>query len=133
MLRRHDGVPAYHVAVVVDDDAQGVTEVVRGDDLLAVTPSQVLLQRLLGLTTPAYAHVPLAVDPRGERLAKRHGAVTLSDLARLGVDVRTVLVRLLDSLGVDTEGGPIDLTAIAGRFDVTALARDRRPWVVGDL
>jgi len=133
VLRRHDGVPAYHVAVVVDDAAQGVTEVVRGDDLLAVTPSQVLLQRLLGLTTPAYAHVPLAVDPRGERLAKRHGAVTLSDLARIGVDVGTVLVRLLDSLGVDTGGGPIDLRAIADRFDVTSLARDRRPWVVGDL
>lgn len=133
VLRRNDGVPAYHVAVVVDDDAQGVTEVVRGDDLLAVTPSQVLLQRLLGLTTPTYAHVPLAVDPLGERLAKRHGAVTLSDLARLGVDDRTVLARLLHSLGVDTGGGPIDLRTIADRFDVTALARDRRPWVVGDL
>jgi glutamyl-tRNA synthetase len=75
VLRRGDGTPAYNLAVVVDDAFQGIEEVVRGDDLLESTPRQVLLQRLLGLPTPAYAHVPLVRGPDGERLAKRHGAI----------------------------------------------------------
>ena len=79
MLRRGDGIPAYNLAVVVDDAAQGIGEVVRGDDLLASTPRQVQLARLLGLPVPAYAHVPLVLGPDGSRLAKRHGAVTLAD------------------------------------------------------
>lgn len=95
VLRRNDGVPAYNVAVVVDDAAQGVTEVVRGDDLLEVTPTQVALQRLLGLPTPAYVHVPLVYGEDGERLAKRHGAVTLSDLAALGTGPDEVRCRLV--------------------------------------
>lgn len=94
VLRRNDGVPAYNVAVVVDDAAQGVSEVVRGVDLLTVTPSQVALQRLLGLPTLDYMHVPLVLGPDGERLAKRHGAVTLRDLAAEGVDVAEVRRRL---------------------------------------
>ncbi len=133
VLRRNDGVPAYHVAVVVDDADQGVTQVVRGDDLLPVTPSQVLLQRLLELPTPRYAHVPLALSPDGERLAKRHGAVTLHDLALRGVEPMAVLRRLLESLGVQSPQGPVDLWAVARTFDLTSLARDRRPWVVRDL
>ena len=79
VLVRNDGVPAYHLAVVVDDAAQGVTEVVRGDDLLASTPSQLHLQQLLGYPHPEYAHVPLVLGADGERLAKRHGAVTLAE------------------------------------------------------
>ena len=62
---------AYQLAVVVDDAAQGIGEVVRGADLADSTPRQILLQRLLGLSTPAYAHVPLVLGPTGERLAKR--------------------------------------------------------------
>ena len=65
VLRRGDGVAAYNLAVVVDDAAQGVDQVVRGDDLLETTPRQVLLQRLLGLPTPGYAHVPLVLGPTG--------------------------------------------------------------------
>ena len=76
VVRRADGAPAYQVAVVVDDHDQGVGEVVRGDDLLDTTPRQVWLARTLGLRVPAYAHVPLVLGPDGERLAKRHGAVT---------------------------------------------------------
>ena len=75
VLQRNDGVPAYNLAVVVDDAAQGVTQVVRGDDLLTSTPRQIHLQRLLGLPTPAYAHVPLVIGDDGERLSKRHGSV----------------------------------------------------------
>ena len=88
VLQRGDGVPAYNLAVVVDDAAQGVTQVVRGDDLLSSTPRQILLQRLLGLPTPEYLHVPLVLGTDGERLAKRHGAVTLSQLADGGVSSR---------------------------------------------
>ena len=84
VLRRNDGLPAYNLVVVVDDAAQGVEEVVRGDDLLPSTPRQVHLAHLLGLAPPRYLHVPLVVGPDGQRLAKRHGAVTLADLADAG-------------------------------------------------
>ncbi|HYD09331.1 MAG TPA: tRNA glutamyl-Q(34) synthetase GluQRS, partial [Acidimicrobiales bacterium] len=77
VLRRADGTPAYNLAVVVDDADQGVEEVVRADDLLTSTPRQAHLADLLGLRRPTWAHVPLAVGPDGERLAKRHGAVSL--------------------------------------------------------
>lgn len=79
VLRRNDGVPSYNIAVVVDDALQGVTEVVRGDDLMSITPTQIELQHLLGLPSVEYHHVPLVVGEDGERLAKRHGAVTLRD------------------------------------------------------
>jgi len=79
VLQRNDGVPAYNLAVVVDDELQGVTQVVRGIDLAPVTPSQQYLGSLLGFRPLDYIHVGLVVGPDGERLAKRHGAVTLAD------------------------------------------------------
>ena len=81
VLWRGDGTPAYQLAVVVDDAGQGVDQVVRGDDLIDSTPRQIALQRLLDLPEPDYAHVPLVLGPDGQRLAKRHGAVTLEDMA----------------------------------------------------
>jgi glutamyl-tRNA synthetase len=80
VIQRNDGAPAYNLAVVVDDAAQGVEEVVRGDDLLDSTPRQLFLARLLGVPAPQYAHVPLVLGPDGARLAKRHGGVTLRDV-----------------------------------------------------
>ena len=91
VLRRSDGVPAYNLAVVVDDAEQGVGEVVRGADLLDSTPRQLLLARLLGLPDPAYAHVPLVLGPDGARLAKRHGAVTLADRLALGETIPRIV------------------------------------------
>jgi glutamyl-tRNA synthetase len=79
VVRRADGVPAYQLAVVVDDADQGIGEVVRGADLTDSTARQILLQRLLGLPTPVYAHVGLVLGADGARLAKRHGAATLAD------------------------------------------------------
>ena len=107
VIQRNDGVPAYNLAVVVDDAAQGVSHVTRGGDLLATTPRQRLLQQLLNLAEPTYAHVPLVVGADGTRLAKRHGAVTLADLAVLGVSAQQVLEMLMNSLGssvVDSAG-----------------------------
>ena len=75
---RADGVPAYQLAVVVDDAEQGIGEVVRGADLADSTPRQILLARLLGLPVPSYAHVPLVLAPDGSRLAKRDQAATLA-------------------------------------------------------
>ncbi|WP_028061786.1 tRNA glutamyl-Q(34) synthetase GluQRS [Candidatus Solirubrobacter pratensis] len=81
VVRRNDGAHAYNLAVVVDDAAQGVEEVVRGADLLDSTPRQLWLARALGVPDPSYAHVPLVLGPDGRRLAKRHGDVTLREVA----------------------------------------------------
>ena len=78
VLYRADGMYAYQLAVVVDDAAQGVTDVVRGADLLDSTPRQIYLQRLLGLTTPRYLHVPAAVNQAGEKLSKQTGATPVA-------------------------------------------------------
>jgi glutamyl-tRNA synthetase len=80
VVRRGDGAFAYNLAVVVDDAAQGVGEVVRGSDLADSTPRQLWLARALGLPEPSYAHVPLVLGPDGTRLAKRHGDVTLREV-----------------------------------------------------
>ncbi len=79
VLRRADGLFAYQLAVVVDDAAQGITEVVRGADLLELTPAQVLLQRRLELPTPAYLHHPLAATAQGAKLSKQTGARPLAE------------------------------------------------------
>jgi glutamyl-tRNA synthetase len=97
VVRRADGVPAYQLAVVVDDAAQGIGEVVRGADLLDSTPRQILLARLLDLPVPRYAHIPLVLGSDGARLAKRHGAVTLADRNE---PVTVTLALLAHSLGL---------------------------------
>jgi glutamyl-tRNA synthetase len=81
---RRDDVPAYHLAVVVDDAAMQVTEVVRGADLLKSTARQILLYRALGLEVPAYYHCNLVRDEAGVRLAKRHDSLSIRKLRELG-------------------------------------------------
>ena len=80
VVRRNDGAAAYNLAVMVDDAAQGIGEVVRGADLVDSTPRQLLVARLLGLPEPSWAHVPLVLGRDGARLAKRHGSVTLREV-----------------------------------------------------
>jgi glutamyl-tRNA synthetase len=123
VLRRNDGVPAYNLAVVVDDAAQGVTTVVRGDDLLSSTPRQLHLQELLSLPTPRYVHVPLVVGADAQRLAKRHGAVTLADLRAGGVDADDVRAGLAVSLGLAEPGERPSPAELVERFDLDALRR----------
>ena len=99
VLRRNDGVPAYNLAVVVDDALQGVTEVVRGGDLLDSTPRHIHLQALLGLDRPTYVHVPLVVDDDGERLAKRRDTpLTIAELAEIGVGLTSVVEWLITTV-----------------------------------
>jgi glutamyl-tRNA synthetase len=132
VLRRNDGVPAYNLAVVVDDAAQGVTDVVRGDDLLTSSPRQALLQDLLGLPRVRYAHVPLVIGADGQRLAKRHGAVTLEDLA--DVPVGRIVAAFARSLGLAVDAAAITAGELLGTFDATALvAADHSPTPLADL
>ncbi|MEM8926155.1 MAG: glutamate--tRNA ligase family protein, partial [Actinomycetota bacterium] len=98
VVARNDGTPAYHLVTVVDDDAMDVDLVVRGDDLLDSTGRQLLVARLLGLGQSDHAHVPLVLGADGQRLAKRHGAVTLPDLAAVGTAPSDVLRLLATSL-----------------------------------
>ncbi|MDG3010375.1 tRNA glutamyl-Q(34) synthetase GluQRS [Rhodococcus sp. D2-41] len=128
VLRRGDGAPAYNLAVVVDDAAQGVDQVVRGDDLLASSPRQGYLATLLGLPVPTYAHVPLALNEQGQRLAKRDGAVTLADLAALGHSPSDVLATIARSLGLAGPGEMVMLAELLARFAPARLPRE--PWVV---
>jgi len=100
VLRRADGAWAYQLAVVVDDAAMRIDQVLRGADLLDSTPRQILLQRALGRPTPEYAHVPLILGPGGAKLSKRDGAPDLSALREAGVDPKVVIAALARSLGL---------------------------------
>ena len=132
VLRRADGVPAYNLAVVVDDSAAGVTEVVRGADLLASTPRQAHLADLLGLPRPSWLHVALVIGPDGGRLAKRHGAVTLATLGAAGWSPTEVLGLLAVSLGLAEPGEPVEPRALARQLNPEALvaALPRTDWVL---
>ncbi|HET6629314.1 MAG TPA: tRNA glutamyl-Q(34) synthetase GluQRS [Woeseiaceae bacterium] len=103
VIRRRDGLIAYQLAVAADDSAQGITEVMRGIDLMDSTPRQLHLQRLLGFATPQYAHLPVAVDARGRKLSKSTGARAVP----IG-EPRPVLVRALQALGQATPAGLAD-------------------------
>jgi glutamyl-tRNA synthetase len=126
VVQRNDGVPAYNLAVVVDDQLQGVTQVVRGDDLLLSTPRQVHLQRLLGFDTPRYAHVPLVLGADGARLAKRHGAVSMAQLAERGVAPSGVLALLGESLGLCNRDDVVEPRQLVASFVLDSLPR--APW-----
>ncbi|KUI41087.1 glutamyl-Q tRNA(Asp) ligase [Mycobacterium sp. IS-1590] len=118
VVRRGDGVPAYNLAVVVDDATQGVDQVVRGDDLLASSPRQAYLARMLGHPEPVYAHVALVLNEDGARLAKRDGAVTLAEIG-----VARALAQISESLGWQAR----DVEGMLAEFDPAALPRT--PWI----
>lgn len=128
VVQRNDGTPAYNLAVVVDDAAQGVDQVVRGDDLLSSAPRQAYLATLLGATPPTYAHVPMVLNAEHVRLSKRDGAITLPDLADAGVPVATVLSRIAHSLGLGGRDETVGVNVLAQRFDPERLPRE--PWIL---
>ena len=116
-LARDEKGAGYTLAVVVDDAAMGVTEVVRGDDLLPATPQQILLYRALGLKDPNFFHVPLVVGPDGRRLAKRHGDTRIASFREDGMKAEDVIGYLAWSLGMNPVKEPISLPALIGMFD----------------
>jgi glutamyl-tRNA synthetase len=110
------GTPAYQLAVVVDDDDMGITEVVRGDDLIPSTPRQLLLYRALGLKPPRLVHVPLVVGPDGRRLAKRHGDTRLTTLRDVGVAPESLVGLLAWSCGWLPRAEPVRAPDLVPHF-----------------
>jgi glutamyl-tRNA synthetase len=129
VVRRRDGVVGYQLAVVVDDADQGVTHVLRGDDLEPSTARQLALWRVLGLgPEPRYAHVPLLLGPEGERLAKRHGAVSVAEALADGMTPEGLVGWLAWTAGLLPEPSP---RRPAGLVEGFALARlSREPFTV---
>ncbi len=110
------GMPAYQLAVVVDDADQGITEVVRGDDLVPSTPRQLLLYDALEWTPPTFAHVPLVVGVDGKRLAKRHGDTRLATLREAGVRPEALIGLLAWSCGWAERGEAVAAKDLVARF-----------------
>jgi glutamyl-tRNA synthetase len=119
---------SYQLAVVADDAAMGINQVIRGDDLVPSTPRQVLLYRSLGLEVPRFGHVPLAVGPDGRRLAKRDGSIKLAALRDAGADPRRLVGWLARSCGWSGRVEPSEPRDWVARFDPAALPRS--PWTV---
>jgi glutamyl-tRNA synthetase len=128
MIVRRDGIPSYQLAVVVDDAAERVNEIVRGDDLLPSTARQWLLQRALSLPHPSWAHVPLVLDEQGRRLAKRAFDLGLSELREGGVDPRRIVAWAARSAGLE----PGELATARELAPAFSLERvPRQPVVLG--
>jgi glutamyl-tRNA synthetase len=115
------GTPAYQLAVVVDDAANGITEVIRGDDLVPSTPRQLQLYAAFGLTPPRFAHVPLVVGPDGRRLAKRHGDTRLSALRAAGLRPESVIGLLAWSCGWLDAVAPVTARELLPRFRLDVI------------
>ncbi|WP_084707455.1 tRNA glutamyl-Q(34) synthetase GluQRS [Arcanobacterium sp. S3PF19] len=124
VLCRGDGVFSYNFTAIVDDALMGITQIVRGDDLLPSTPRQIYLQRILGYGQPEYAHVPLVLNSRGVRLAKRDGAVTLGRLRDLGVGVPDLLEKMSVSLGFPPVGSAEEFLSVFSPEQAVL-----RPWM----
>jgi len=123
-LRRSDGVWAYQLAVVADDLAMGVNQIVRGEDILLSTPRQLLLWRLLGGTPPAFAHIPLLHDAEGERLAKRHKSLSLAQLREAGCRPENIVGWLAHLGGLAPSPAPTTPRELAARL----RAEGGMPW-----
>jgi glutamyl-tRNA synthetase len=122
------GTPAYQLAVVVDDADQGITEAVRGDDLVPSTPRQLLLYQALELKAPRFTHVPLVVGPDGRRLAKRHGDTRLSTLCQAGVRAEALVGLLAWSCGWLERPAPIAASDLISVFRLDRIPR--QPFVL---
>jgi len=130
VVKRADGVFAYQLAVVVDDVAMRITDVVRGADLLSSAPRQIWLARALGAEPPRFTHVPLVVGPDGARLEKRTGGVMVRDLRSSGVPAQQILGELAFGLGLVTSSAPTTPRALATACSDRVLAWRRAPWPI---
>lgn len=121
VLRRSDGLFAYQLAVVLDDIAMDVTEVVRGCDLLSSVPRQLALYEALGAARPSYLHLPLMLGEDGQRLSKRHAGTTIRAQRALGRTREEVIGALAASLGLIDAAKALSLSDLRERFQVSAL------------
>ncbi|MBS0210029.1 MAG: tRNA glutamyl-Q(34) synthetase GluQRS [Planctomycetes bacterium] len=128
IIARGDGAPAYQLAVVVDDHVMGVSEVLRGDDLVPSTWRQLDLYDFFGWQPPEFAHVPLVVGPDGRRLAKRHGDTRLAQLREAGKSPERLIGLLAWSAGLIDEPRPCQPADLLDNFDLAQLPRT--PWVL---
>jgi len=128
VLARHALGAGYMLAVVVDDDAMGINQVVRGDDLLAATPRQILIYHALELKQPEYIHLPLVVGADGRRLAKRHGDTRVAWFREAGISANKIIGVLAASCGWAKQGEKISLAALLPRFDLSLLPRKPFVW-----
>jgi glutamyl-tRNA synthetase len=124
VVRRADGIWGYQLAVVVDDGAMGVTHVLRGADLLDSTPRQIRLYEALGLPVPVFAHVPLLLGPDGNRLAKRHGAVSVAAMRAAGTPPERVIGYLAFLSGLLDRPEPVKAAELIPHFDLARVGRD---------
>ncbi len=134
VIRRGDGVYAYQFVVAIDDAAMRISHVIRGDDLRASTARQIQLMRVLGTTEaeiPRYAHVPMVVAQRGERLAKRIGSVTLRDLRARGVTPAEIVRTLADGLGLSYAANASSPNDVAANLNPPSLWR-KAEWPIPD-
>lgn len=128
VIQKRDGTPSYQLAVVVDDIAQGVTEVLRADDLLPSTPRQLLLYQHLNAAPPQFSHLPLVVGPDGRRLAKRHGDTSLTRYRNEGVAAETLVGELAFVSGLAPEGTRCRPEDLLDGFQLDRIAIDPVIW-----
>jgi len=128
VVARHPAGHSYQLAVVVDDAAMGVTQVIRGVDLVPSTTRQILLYRRLGRPVPAFGHVPLAVTPDGRRLAKRDGSVKLTTLRQARVEPERLVGSLVHSCGWSETAVPMTPKEAIDHYAPTRFPA--QPWVV---
>ena len=133
LVRRSDGVVAYQLAVVVDDALMGVTQVVRGHDLLPSCARQTYLARLLGWEPPEYGHVPLLVAPDGRRLAKRDRDLDIGALRERGVPAEKIIGSLACAVGLADPGCEARPDELVGSFSWDKIGAHREDIVVDEV
>ena len=123
VLWKNDGSPSYQLACMADDHAMDVTQVLRGDDLVASTFRQLCLYNAFSWTPPQFAHVPLVIGPDGRRLAKRHGDTRLETVRIQGISPERLIGLLAWSAGLIAESKPVSARELIGRFDLSAIPK----------
>jgi glutamyl-tRNA synthetase len=124
VILRKDGAIAYQLACAVDDAEMCITEVLRGADLLPSTPRQIAILRALGHSIPSYAHVPLVLGPDGERLAKRHGSISIAELRDRGRTAEQIIGHLAFSAGLIDRDETIRPSELVGGFELAKITRE---------